>query len=252
MERDSSASQPRRYFRFSLGMMLIFVTCVCCFLAGNMRGSRIATASMWNRLSVTTLTYYADDLAANSKSGALVIDYAGLISTIKQRCSPEFWDDAGGPGTITTSPANNSLNIAADQFVHQQIADLVSQLRKEKFGPDYHYTWPGAPKTDPSAYTKTYYVDDFAIEGELEVAGTKIDFNGLMAKIVENCSPDQWQESGGTRRISPFPLNSSLIISADVPGHKEIADFLTKLRKEKFGPDYQYTPGVAAQAASVK
>ncbi len=252
MDRDSSGSQPRRYFRFSLGMMLIFITCVCCFLAGNMRGHRSATAAMWERVPTYTATYYADDLAAQSNGDGAVVDYAPLIATIKQRCSPEFWDGAGGPGKMTTSPANDSLRIDADSVVHQQVANLVAELRREKFGSDYHFVPQGAPPPALATYTRTYYVDDLLIEGESETGQVYVDFNGLMTKIVETCSPDFWEAAGGPGRISPFPLNYSLIIHADELAHKQISEFLTQLRTERFGPDYQVKSGAVAEALAAR
>lgn len=252
MNTNASVRQPRRYLRFSLGMMLIFITCVCCFLAGNMRGHRSATAAMWERVPTYVAIYFADDLATESKDGATVVNYANLISTIKQRCSPEFWDDAGGPGKMTTSPANDALKINADGFVHQQVANLVAELRREKFGSDYHFVPQGAPPPALATYTRTYYVDDLLIEGESETGQVYVDFNGLMTKIVEACSPDFWEAAGGPGRISPFPLNYSLIIHADELAHKEISEFLTKLRKERFGPDYQCKPGAVAEAVAAR
>jgi hypothetical protein len=156
MDTNQSGTQPRRYFRFSLGMLMALVACICCYLAGDLRGNRDQ--------------FFANKAAANA--------------------------------VATTS----------------------------------------------DAYPKTYYVDDLVISPDSGNA----NYDPLMVTIVETCSPDQWEQAGGPGRISPFPLNQSLIISATVPMHKQIATLLAALRKEKFGPDYQYTRGVAAQAARDK
>lgn len=67
MERDSSASQPRRYFRFSLGMLMAIVACVCCFLGGQIRGHRRGVADTLNKLTSYTKTYYVEDLLYDTK-----------------------------------------------------------------------------------------------------------------------------------------------------------------------------------------
>jgi hypothetical protein len=128
----------------------------------------------------------------------------------------------------------------------------MAELRREKFGSDYHFTPKGAPPPAPTTYAKTYCVDDLLIEDESESGRVQVDFDGLMTKIVETCSPDFWEAAGGPGRISPFPLNYSLIISADGLAHKQIAELLTKLRTERFGTDYQFKPGAVADAVAAR
>jgi general secretion pathway protein D len=49
-----------------------------------------------------------------------------IISTIE----PESWDEAGGPGSITTFESTLSLVIRQTQKVHDEIRDLLQQLRR--------------------------------------------------------------------------------------------------------------------------
>ena len=89
--------------------------------------------------------------------------------------------------------------------------------------------------------TKTYYVGDFVIESSSETT-PQVDFEGLRAKIEQKCSPDTWMNEGGPGRISPFPLNSTLIVAADNVVHSQIEALLARMRKKKFGPDYKVQP----------
>jgi hypothetical protein len=78
------------------------------------------------------------------------------------------------------------------------------------------------------------------------------DFDTLMTKIQKRCEPETWEATGGPSRISPFPLNLSLIVSANDLVHKEIDELLTKLRMEKFGPEFQTQLPSEMQATIVK
>src|SRR6185436_16124208 len=43
---------------------------------------------------------------------------------------PTQWAEAGGPGSIEPMPSNLSIVVSQTQEVHDQIADLLEQLRK--------------------------------------------------------------------------------------------------------------------------
>lgn len=260
MNTNLGEGKPRRYMRFSLGMLMALMACICCFLAGDLRGHRRGTAEVLNKLSPYTKTYYVDDLVidvdttdATRLAAGVGADFDSLMTKIQQRCSPDTWEVAGGPGRISPFPLNHSLIISGNRLVHEEIAEYLEGLRLAKYGPNYKFV-PGVVATNAVAKaaatttTKTYYVDDLVIDAD----SGKTDYDTLMRTIVETCSPDNWEDAGGPGRISPFPLNHSLIISTTGAMHLEIVKLLTKLRKEKFGPDYQYTPGVAAQAVEAK
>jgi general secretion pathway protein D len=57
-------------------------------------------------------------------------DFDTLIELITSTISPESWDEVGGPGSIEEFPLNLSLVISQTQDVHEQIADLLEQLRR--------------------------------------------------------------------------------------------------------------------------
>ena len=65
-----------------------------------------------------------------SMGGAALADFGTLIELITSTIAPDTWDDVGGPGAIESFPTNLSLVISQTQDVHDQIADLLEQLRR--------------------------------------------------------------------------------------------------------------------------
>lgn len=57
-------------------------------------------------------------------------DFDSLIDLITSTISPQSWDEVGGPGTIEPFRLNLSLVISQTQDVHEQIVDLLQQLRR--------------------------------------------------------------------------------------------------------------------------
>jgi general secretion pathway protein D len=62
--------------------------------------------------------------------GAALADFDTLIELITSTIAPDTWDEVGGPGAIESFPTNLSLVISQTQDVHDQIADLLEQLRR--------------------------------------------------------------------------------------------------------------------------
>lgn len=67
---------------------------------------------------------------SGSMGGAALADFDTLIQLITSTISPDTWDEVGGPGAIEPFPTNLSLVISQTQDVHEQIADLLEQLRR--------------------------------------------------------------------------------------------------------------------------
>jgi general secretion pathway protein D len=62
--------------------------------------------------------------------GATMADFDTLIELVTSTIAPTTWDTVGGPGSIEGFPTNLSLVISQTQEVHEQIADLLDQLRR--------------------------------------------------------------------------------------------------------------------------
>jgi len=62
--------------------------------------------------------------------GAALADFDSLIDLITSTIAPTTWDDVGGPGSIQPFATNLSLVVSQTQDVHEQIVDLLEQLRR--------------------------------------------------------------------------------------------------------------------------
>lgn len=62
--------------------------------------------------------------------GGTGADFDSLIELITTTVAPTTWDSVGGPGSIQPFETNLSLVISQTQEVHEEIADLLEQLRK--------------------------------------------------------------------------------------------------------------------------
>jgi general secretion pathway protein D len=62
--------------------------------------------------------------------GGVQPDFDSLIDLIKSTVKPTSWDDVGGAGSIAPFDTNLSLVVSQTQEVHEEIADLLDQLRR--------------------------------------------------------------------------------------------------------------------------
>jgi len=69
-------------------------------------------------------------LGPGGVGGGTNADFDTLMDLITQTVSPASWDHNGGKGTIAASPANLSLVVSQTQEVHEEIVDLLEQLRR--------------------------------------------------------------------------------------------------------------------------
>ena len=62
--------------------------------------------------------------------GGVDADFDTLIELITSTIAPTSWDDVGGPGSVVGFDGNLSLVVSQTQEVHQDIVDLLQQLRR--------------------------------------------------------------------------------------------------------------------------
>ncbi|MBS0211419.1 MAG: hypothetical protein JSS27_20960 [Planctomycetes bacterium] len=62
--------------------------------------------------------------------GGVQPDFDSLMELITQTIAPQSWTEVGGAGAIKEFPTNLSLVISQTQEVHEQIAELLEQLRR--------------------------------------------------------------------------------------------------------------------------
>ncbi len=62
--------------------------------------------------------------------GGVEPDFDSLIELITTTIQPTTWDEVGGPGSIAPFETNLSLVVSQTQDVHEEIVDLLEQLRR--------------------------------------------------------------------------------------------------------------------------
>ncbi len=62
--------------------------------------------------------------------GAAMADFDSLIDLVTSTIQPTTWDEVGGPGSIAPFETNLSLVVSQTQEVHEELADLLDQLRR--------------------------------------------------------------------------------------------------------------------------
>ena len=62
--------------------------------------------------------------------GGAQADFDSLIDLITSTIKPTSWDEVGGPGSIRPFETNLSLVVSQTQEVHEEIVDLLEQLRR--------------------------------------------------------------------------------------------------------------------------
>jgi len=62
--------------------------------------------------------------------GGAMADFDSLIDLIVTTVAPDSWDEVGGPGSIAPFETNLSLVVSQTQEVHDQLVDLLEQLRR--------------------------------------------------------------------------------------------------------------------------
>ena len=65
-----------------------------------------------------------------SLGGGAQADFDSLIDLITSTVRPTTWDEVGGPGTIRPFETNLSIVVSQTQDVHEELADLLEQLRR--------------------------------------------------------------------------------------------------------------------------
>jgi general secretion pathway protein D len=64
--------------------------------------------------------------------GGSQADFDSLIELITTTVKPQTWDEVGGPGSVSPFQNNLSLVISQTEDVHEEIVDLLEQLRRNQ------------------------------------------------------------------------------------------------------------------------
>ena len=69
-------------------------------------------------------------LLGGPAAGGAQADFQSLIDLIQNTVAPQTWNTVGGQGAIQPFPTNLSIVVSQTQEVHDEIADLLQQLRR--------------------------------------------------------------------------------------------------------------------------
>jgi hypothetical protein len=157
------------------------------------------------------------------------LQYDRIIDVITSSISPESWEDVGGPGTLDVlSPG--ILVISQLDEKHDQIADLLTTLRKQSV----------QPKSDPKAMVRRVYrlFAPAIVPTEARVPLDPEVANGLLLKLRILLPNQDWNAEGAAAEA----VGSTLVIKANRQNHHEIKKLLVELGLFRFG----MTPTVGA------
>ena len=98
--------------------------------SGTTDGSVLAQMSASGMLNGGTRPTRADHFGPGGFGGGAQADFDSLIELITSTIAPQSWDEVGGAGAIQGFDTNLSLVVSQTQEVHEQIADLLDQLRR--------------------------------------------------------------------------------------------------------------------------
>ncbi len=103
--------------------------------ANDMQRPATANASVLAQMGATGMLRSpggrpAQPVGPTGLGGGVQADFDSLIELITSTIAPQSWDDVGGPGAIQGFETNLSLVVSQTQEIHEQIADLLAQLRR--------------------------------------------------------------------------------------------------------------------------
>lgn len=121
---------PQRFFRFSLGSLLLVILFVCGYFGGYRAGQLAAARDRYNELP-SVRVYDLSDLTADLPTTA---DrqrlYRELTAYLKAAVPPDSWNAAGDVACdIHPFPATDSLAVLQRGAVHEQIEAALRRFR---------------------------------------------------------------------------------------------------------------------------
>lgn len=192
-----------------------------------------------------------------------------LYELIKTTVSPDSWHSvSGGPGSISVDNTNLALVIHQTNGVHNEIVELLDQLKSLQLKsaeayvaylrdvpdsvelPNESVSSPPKPRANlqkSSIIAVTYSIADLIndvppddnqtkkVTKKNDSPETKAKLDLLSDVIVETTGITNWEVGGGSGRISEFTTTLSLVICHTGEMHQRVAELLIAMRKANFG-----------------
>jgi general secretion pathway protein D len=120
--------------------------------------------------------------------GGTQADFDSLIELITSTVKPTTWDTVGGPGSIAPFETNLSIVVSQTQDVHEEIVDLLEQLRRmqdlqvtievrfitltdsffERIGVDFDFKIRNNAKNQPAGFGSVVGAPDYSTSPQTE------------------------------------------------------------------------------------
>jgi general secretion pathway protein D len=98
--------------------------------SGGSTGAGVLANMRGNDSYLNPLSQKPMDAGPGGLGGGSQADFDTLIDLITSTIAPTTWDEVGGSGSVEGFDTNLSLVVSQTQDVHEQIADLLDQLRR--------------------------------------------------------------------------------------------------------------------------
>lgn len=127
----ASATETRRrqWLQYGVGSLLFVMFLLSGMFAGY-RAGYYQGAEAKRRQSIGAKVYHVADLV--HAPGEQTQDFDTLVDLITSSIRADSWSDVGGPGSIAIYPENDSLVVTATGEIHDEVAELIDELRKSK------------------------------------------------------------------------------------------------------------------------
>ncbi len=173
-----------------------------------------------NRAAVTSARFgHADNLRWSegrvTDQPRYEADFDAIVETITGTVAPQTWDHVGGPGSIVACPF--TLDLVVDQVgrVHDEIEELLRQLRQLPSAVEGH------PAMRPARVPRAEYV-------------TREDMQRVMDLLKSLVSPQTWSEVGGPGEIAVDLPHGALLVSQPRSVQQRLRHFITQLRRRRY------------------
>jgi general secretion pathway protein D len=144
--------------------------------------------------------------------GGAQADFDSLIDLIKSTVKPTTWDDVGGPGSIAPFETNLSLVVSQTQEVHEEIADLLEQLRRLQ---DLQVTVECRFITLSDNFFERIGVS-FDFDVNSNILGKGLDFLASQGGLNNNQGPNDYN-SGSRAAVVGMQTPTTFSADMDVP-----------------------------------
>jgi general secretion pathway protein D len=160
--------------------------------------------------------------------GGTQADFDSLIQLITTTVKPSTWDSVGGPGSIAPFETNLSIVVSQTQDVHEEIVDLLEQLRRmqdlqvtievrfitltdnffERIGVNFDFKIHDNAKNQPAGFGAVVVPGNPAVNPPQEPVFNTLDSSRTTSAVVGMITPGNSPSNFTSDLDIPFTQNS--------------------------------------------